>query len=117
MITVIFEVLPRETRRDDYLSIASGLKRKLEDIDGFLSIERFESLTTPGRILSLSFWRDEESLTQWRNLPEHRVAQAAGRNGIFKDYRLRVAIVVRDYGMHNRAEAPADSRKAHSPGL
>jgi heme-degrading monooxygenase HmoA len=117
MIAVIFEVLPRETRSDDYLSLAADLRRQLENIDGFLSIERFESLATPGRILSLSFWRDEESLTQWRNLPEHRAAQAAGRNSIFEDYRLRVTTVVRDYGMHDRTQAPADSCKAHSPGL
>jgi heme-degrading monooxygenase HmoA len=116
MIAVIFEVLPRETRRDDYLSLAADLRRQLENIDGFLSIERFESLATPGRILSLSFWRDEESLTRWRNLAEHRHAQTAGRNGIFEDYRLRVATVVRDYGMRDRAEAPDDSIEAHSPG-
>jgi heme-degrading monooxygenase HmoA len=109
MIAVIFEVMPRAERKDDYLRIAADLKPELERIDGFISIERFESLSEPGKILSLSFWRDEEAVKQWRNLPQHRAAQTAGRNGIFADYRLRVADVLRDYGLKERGEAPADS--------
>ena len=114
MIAVIFEVVPRSDRKRDYLDIAAMLKPELEKIEGFVSIERFQSLTEPRNILSLSFWRDEESVRQWRNLTEHRQAQAEGRNRIFEDYRLRVAEVLRDYGMHDRAEAPADSLKIHS---
>lgn len=110
MIAVIFEVIPHEGRRQDYLGTAADLKPLLDGIDGFLSIERFESLTAPGKILSLSFWRDEAAVAAWRNLEPHRHAQAAGRHGIFRDYRLRIAQVVRDYGMAARAEAPADSR-------
>jgi len=110
MIAVIFEVVPNEGRRQDYLGMAAGLKPLLETIDGFLSIERFESLTEPGKVLSLSFWRDEAAVAAWRNLEPHRRAQAAGRHEIFQDYRLRIAQVVRDYGMTERAEAPADSR-------
>jgi len=91
MIAVIFEVCPQEGRRDDYLRIAADLRRQLDDIDGFLSIERFESLSMPGKLLSLSFWRDDEAVRQWRMLEDHRQAQAAGRNGIFAGYRLRVA--------------------------
>ena len=113
MIAVIFEVEPREGRRQDYLDIAAALKPRLAGIDGFVSIERFESLVTPGKILSLSFWRDEAAVAQWRELGEHRRAQAAGRGGIFADYRLRVAGVLRDYGMHDRAAAPADSRAVY----
>ena len=113
MIAVIFEVEPREGRRQDYLDIAAALKPRLAGIDGFVSIERFESLATPGKILSLSFWRDEAAVAQWRGLGEHRRAQAAGRGGIFADYRLRVAGVLRDYGMHDRAAAPADSRAVY----
>ena len=113
MIAVIFEVEPHAGRRQDYLGIAGELKPLLERIDGFVSIERFESLTTEGKILSLSFWRDEAAVAEWRRLEAHRRAQAAGRHGIFADYRLRVASVIRDYGMDERAEAPADSRTAN----
>lgn len=111
MIAVIFEVWPRDGRR--YLDLAAELRPLLDGIDGFLSIERFESLSEKGKILSLSFWRDEEAVKAWRNTPEHRAAQAAGRGGVFADYRLRIAAVVRDYGLDDRAEAPADSRAQH----
>ena len=113
MIAVIFEVWPAEGRGQDYLGIAAELRKELEKIDGFISIERFESLTQKGKILSLSFWRDEEAVKRWRNLPSHRAAQSAGRGGIFADYRLRVASVLRDYGMNTREEVPADSRVVH----
>ena len=113
MIAVIFEVEPKPGRREDYLDTAAALKPLLEGVDGFISIERFESLVAPGKILSLSFWRDEAAVAEWRMLGEHRRAQAAGRQAIFADYRLRVASVVRDYGMTRRAEAPADSRAAN----
>ncbi|MBV9540402.1 MAG: antibiotic biosynthesis monooxygenase, partial [Alphaproteobacteria bacterium] len=109
MIAVIFEVEPASGQRDTYLSIAAALRPLLDGIDGFVSIERFESLTTPGKILSLSFWRDEAAVAAWRKLEAHRTAQAAGRNAVFRDYRLRVAHILRDYGMNARAEAPADS--------
>ena len=113
MIAVIFEVLPHQQHRDEYFSIAGDLRPILETIDGFISIERFESLTEPGKVLSLSFWRDEEAVMAWRNVGEHRIAQGKGRNRIFDDYRLRVAHVIRDYGMHERAQTPDDSRKLH----
>jgi heme-degrading monooxygenase HmoA len=116
VIAVIFELTPRAGQRDDYFRLASALRERLERIDGFISIERFESLTQPGKFLSLSFWRDEGAVRQWRNVPEHRRAQSAGRERIFDDYRLRVAEVLRDYGMNERHEAPADSLAAHSPG-
>ena len=113
MIAVIFEVEPRDGRRDAYLDIAAELRPLLEQVDGFISIERFESLTTPGKVLSLSFFRDEDAVKQWRSLAKHREAQQAGRGGIFADYRLRVAEVIRDYGMTDRAGAPADSKAVH----
>lgn len=113
MIAVIFEVMPREGHYDDYLAIAADLKPILEGMDGFISIERFQSLTTPGKVLSLSFWRDEEAVKAWRNLDEHRDAQDKGRNHIFEDYQLRVAAVIRDYGMTERNQAPTDSRAQH----
>jgi heme-degrading monooxygenase HmoA len=113
MIAVIFEVWPRPERRDQYLAIAAELRAQLERIDGFISVERFESLSEPGKLLSLSFFRDEAAVSAWRTTVEHRAAQAAGRGGIFADYRLRVAAVLRDYGMSARAEAPFDSRAAH----
>lgn len=112
MIAVIFEVVPRPLRREEYLEIASELRPLLDGIDGFLSIERFESLSSPGKILSLSFWRDEAAIGRWRGL-EARAAQAKGREAIFDDYRLRIAPVVRDYGLSDREEAPADSRAVH----
>ena len=113
MIAIIFEVEPAPGRKDDYLAIAADLKPLLETIDGFISVERFQSLTHPGRVLSLSFFRDEEAVARWRALTDHRKAQSAGRAGIFSDYRLRVASVLRDYGMKDRADAPEDSRTAH----
>ena len=113
MIAVIFEVWPTEGRAIEYFDLASSLRADLEKIDGFVSIERFESLTTRGKYLSLSFWRDEEAVRVWRNLEKHRKAQERGRGGIFADYRLRVASVVRDYGIHDRSDAPRDSRETH----
>jgi heme-degrading monooxygenase HmoA len=113
MIAVIFEVTPAEGRRDAYLGIAADLRPLLDGIDGFVSVERFQSLADPSRILSLSFWRDEEAVKAWRNTEEHRQAQVAGRGGIFTDYRLRIAHVVRDYGLHERSQAPSDSRDWH----
>lgn len=115
MIAVIFELTPAEDRRQEYLDIAANLSPLLDDIDGFLSIERFQSLSTPGKILSLSFWRDEEAVAAWRRTEAHRIAQGQGRAGIFSDYRLRVAGVDRDYGMYEREQAPADSRQLHTP--
>jgi heme-degrading monooxygenase HmoA len=113
MIAVIFEVWPKAERREQYLAIAADLRARLEAIDGFVSVERFESLTQPGKILSLSFFRDEAAVAAWRNTLEHRSAQAAGREAIFADYRLRIADVIRDYGMAAREEAPRDSREQH----
>lgn len=110
MIAVIFEVQPAEGKRDAYLGIAAELRPLLDGIDGFISIERFQSLVDPNRVLSLSFWRDEEAVEAWRNTEEHRQAQHAGRGGIFAGYRLRIANVVRDYGLTERDEAPEDSR-------
>ena len=114
MIAVIFEVWPAEGRTDDYLALAASLRPKLEAMDGFISIERFQSLTDPAKLLSLSFWRDEAAVANWRALAEHRGAQSAGRAGVFRDYRLRVAAVLRDYGMtERRDQAPPDSQAAH----
>ena len=113
MIAIIFEVLPAAGRKQDYLDLAAALRPELERIDGFISIERFASLTNEGKILSLSFFRDEAAVQAWRNLEGHRAAQARGRAGIFSDYRIRVASVLRDYGMFDRAQVPSDSLKAH----
>lgn len=113
MIAVIFEVIPHPDRKQEYLDIAAALRPLLNEIDGFISIERFESLSLPGKILSLSFWRDEEAVAAWRTLAAHRSAQQAGRARVFADYRLRVADVVRDYGMTERDQAPADSQEYH----
>ena len=113
MLAVIFEVTPTPGRREEYLDLAAQLRPELEKIDGFISVERFASLTNENKILSLSFWRDEEAVRRWRNLAGHREAQALGRSGVFADYRLRIASVVRDYGMTDRAEAPQDSRSVH----
>ena len=113
MIAIIFEVVPHPELKQNYLDTAAALRPHLEKMDGFISVERFQSLTNPGKILSLSYWRDEAAVQNWRNLEVHRKAQAAGRNHIFEDYRLRVAAVIRDYGMNERAEAPDDSRQVH----
>lgn len=113
MIAVIFEVEPAAGRRGAYLDLAAALAPRLQEVDGFVSVERFESLGRPGRILSLSFWRDEQALAAWRRLDAHRAAQARGRKGVFADYRLRVASVIRDYGMDARGQAPEDSRAIH----
>ena len=114
MIAVIFEVLPADhAARETYLEIAARLRPLLDGIAGFVSIERFQSLTEPSKILSLSFWRDEEAIAEWRNVEAHRAAQARGRSGVFADYRLRIAAVVREYGLNDRAQAPADSRAAN----
>ena len=113
MIAVIFEVCPHAESKQQYLDIAAVLGPMLQTIDGFVSIERFQSLTQPEKILSLSFWRDEAAVMQWRTTEEHRIAQSKGRETIFKDYRLRIATVIRDYGLTDRVQAPSDSRTAH----
>jgi len=113
MIAVIFEVWPAEGRRPEYLDIAASLRPLLDEIDGFISIERFESLSEPGKILSLSFFRDEQAVADWRQLEAHRRAQAKGRAGIFRDYRLRIAGVIRDYGRFERGQTPKDSLSFH----
>jgi heme-degrading monooxygenase HmoA len=113
MIAVIFEVWPKQDERQTYLDIAAALRPQLEKIDGFISVERFESLTEPGKILSLSFFRDEAAIAAWRNIEAHRAAQAKGRAGVFDNYRLRIAGVIRDYGMRDRAQAPRDSLSIH----
>ncbi|MPZ34364.1 MAG: antibiotic biosynthesis monooxygenase [Rhodospirillales bacterium] len=110
MIAVIFEVWPADGHKQTYLDIAASLRAELQTMDGFISIERFQSLTDETKLLSLSFWRDEAAVVAWRNVEHHRAAQKRGRAGVFRDYRLRIASVVRDYGMTERAEAPADSR-------
>jgi heme-degrading monooxygenase HmoA len=110
MIAVIFEAWPGEGQGERYLDLAAGLKPLLAEVDGFLSIERFESLAEPGKLLSLSFWRDETAVATWRNREAHRAVQALGRGEVFSDYRLRIATVVRDYGLADRNQAPEDSR-------
>lgn len=116
MIAVIFEVWPAEGERQHYLDIAAALRSELQTIDGFVSIERFQSISNPDKMLSLSFFRDEEAVKAWRNLDAHRAAQTAGRAGVFANYRLRVATVLRDYGLNERDEAPGDSLAVHSQG-
>jgi len=113
MIAVIFEVQPRPGQQQAYLDAAAALRPLLAQVDGFISVERFQSLTEPGKLLSLSFWRDEAAVARWRELEEHRRTQDFGRDKAFADYRLRVANVVRDYGMTQREQAPADSRARH----
>lgn len=113
MIAVIFEVWPSAEGRQQYLELAAALRPLLGEVDGFISIERFSSLSEPGKLLSLSFFRDEAALAQWRQLEAHRSAQIAGRQGVFDDYRLRIAAVVRDHGMLERQQAPGDSRQRH----
>ena len=113
MIAVIFEVTPKEGQTDPYLAMAAEMRPLAESIDGFISVERFESIMTPGKLLSLSFWRDEAAVEEWRKLAAHRRAQSVGRTTFFDDYRLRIAGVIRDYGMTEREEAPADSRTLH----
>lgn len=113
MIAVIFEVIPAQEKVEEYLDLAAKLKPQLEEIDGFISIERFSSLVEEGKILSLSFWRDEKAITEWRNLEAHRLAQEKGRSGVFNYYRLRVANVCRDYGLEHREQAPTDSVSIH----
>ncbi len=113
MIAIIFEVEPAEGMQDSYLDIAADMRPLAEQVDGFISVERFQSLTNPGKLLSLSLFRDEEAVQEWRRLDQHRRAQARGRAGVFADYRLRVAHVIRDYGMTDRDQAPQDSIAAH----
>lgn len=113
MIGIIFEVFPKEGERDHYLDLAADLRPELEKMDGFISVERFQSLTNPSKMLSLSFWRDEEAVKQWRNRPAHKRAQSTGRSRIFDDYQLRVVNVIRAYGMFDRDEAPQDSRSKY----
>jgi heme-degrading monooxygenase HmoA len=113
MIAVIFEVLPDPDRRDEYLDIAAEMKPLVDQVDGFISVERFQSLSNPDKLLSLSFFRDEQAVQDWRKLAAHRKAQARGRGGIFSDYHLRIAHVIRDYGLNERDQAPDDSRASH----
>lgn len=113
MIAVIFEFTPAKGRFPQYMTLVEELKADLAKADGFISLERFESITNPGKFVSLQFWRDDESVRKWRNVQKHREAQAQGRGGIFSSYRLRIASVIRDYEMDKRQQAPEDSRRVH----
>ncbi len=113
MIAVIFEVIPAAGKMDSYLAAAATLGQRLQEMDGFISVERFQSLSQPGKLVSLSFWRDEQAVAAWRNVEAHRQVQKAGREQIFADYRLRIASVIRDYGKDDRDQAPDDSRGVH----
>lgn len=113
MIAIIFEVTPAEGRKQAYLDIAATMRPLVEQVEGFISVERFQSLTNPDKLLSISFFEDEAAVDRWRQLEKHRAAQEAGRGGLFAGYRLRVAHVLRDYGKEDRAQAPADSRTRH----
>jgi len=110
MIAVIFEVIPTAEGKQEYLSIAAQLRERLKEIPGFISIERFQSLSDESKILSLSFWEDEEAVTRWRNLEQHRAAQSKGRHALFENYRIRVGAIVRDYSLDDRTQAPEDSK-------
>jgi heme-degrading monooxygenase HmoA len=113
MIAVIFELHPRPDCAGAYFDLAAALRQELEGIEGFISVERFRSVADPGKLLSLSFFRDEAAVRAWRAQSAHRAAQAVGRRDIFADYRLRIAEVTRDYGLRDRCEAPEDSRRTH----
>lgn len=113
MIAVIFEVHPSPAFKQEYLDIAAQMRVLLEQVDGFISVERFQSLSDPSKLLSLSYFRDEEAVSAWRSLAAHRGAQSKGRDHIFEDYQLRVATVLRDYGLNDRAQAPSDSNAVH----
>ncbi len=113
MIAVIFEAYPAKGKWDEYLDMAASLRPELIKIEGFISVERYQSMSNPDKVLSLSFWKDEESVKKWRNAEMHRMAQQHGRDSIFENYRLRVAEVNRDYGMTERAQAPDDSKSIH----
>ncbi|HEU0109642.1 MAG TPA: antibiotic biosynthesis monooxygenase [Flavisolibacter sp.] len=114
MVAVLFEAFPAKGKWDEYMDIAAKLRPELNQIEGFISIERFQSVHNPQKVLSLSFWKDEESIRQWRNIELHRIAQKEGRSSIFDNYRLRVATVQRDYGMTEREQAPGDSKTIHT---
>ncbi len=114
MIAVIFEAWPAPGHEDHYLDLAAALRPELDAIEGFISVERFQSLADPSKLLSLSFFEDEAAVARWRNRPSHRATQARGRAGVFTDYRLRIAAVTRDYGRDDRAQAPQDSREYHA---
>jgi heme-degrading monooxygenase HmoA len=114
VIAVVFEVWPHPEGRQTYLDVAASLRPRLDGIDGFASVERFQSLAEPGKMLSLSFFRDEAPVAAWREMEAHRAAQTRGRESLFRDYRLRIAHVVRDYGLRDREQAPS-RRKVTSP--
>ncbi|MFA8384841.1 MAG: antibiotic biosynthesis monooxygenase [Pelagibaca sp.] len=113
MIAIIFELTPADGQKDAYLDIAATMRPMVEEVEGFISVERFQSLTNPDKLLSISFFEDEDAVLRWRKLAAHRNAQSKGRNGIFSDYRLRVCHVMRNYGMFDRDQAPEDSVKVH----
>jgi heme-degrading monooxygenase HmoA len=113
LITVIFEFTPHEGKFPDYMQVVDTLREDLAKADGFIQLERFESVTNKGKFLSLQYWRDEASVNKWRNLQKHREAQKHGRASVFKDYRITICSVLRDYRMHEREQVPADSQKVH----
>jgi heme-degrading monooxygenase HmoA len=112
MVVVTAEVTPAEGKLDTYLAIAARIRPEAERVDGFISAERFQSIATPGKYLSLSFFRDDEAAAVWRNTLSHRMAQAQAHEELFADYRIRVAQVIRDYGKHDRDQAPASEETA-----
>ena len=113
MIAIIFEVFPKKGKVEEYLDIAARMRPMVENVEGFISVERFRSISNPDKLLSISYFVDEAAVARWRNLSEHRTAQSKGRSDIFDDYRIKVLSVIRDYGMDDREQAPTDSLKFH----
>jgi heme-degrading monooxygenase HmoA len=116
MVVVIFESWPkRDGGKDAYLNMAAALMPLVQKMDGFISVERFQSVADANKMVAISFWRDEAAVSAWRNVIEHRRVQAGSRSTVFDDYRLRIAAVIRDYTSRDRREAPEDSRALTPP--
>ena len=108
-VMVLFEVTVKSGQMDDYLKMAASLKESLASAEGLSRAERFSSLVTENKLLSLSVWDGEQSVEKWRNLLAHRACQRHGRMHDFADDQITVVTPIRTYSMTDRTEAPADS--------
>ena len=97
MIIVVFEFNVNKGREKDYFLEVEKLQTEIQNAEGFIGVDRFESNNTKGYYVSVSSWKDEQSVNKWHKNSKHAIAQNLGKKEIFKSFRIRVAKFFRDY--------------------
>jgi heme-degrading monooxygenase HmoA len=93
MLIILFRSRLTSAAGDDYRAMDAELDALVREAPGFIDAKSY--VAEDGERLTVVWWRDEESLRQWRELPRHRVAQRTGRQRWYEYYKLEVAAVTR----------------------